>query len=102
MSKMLYAAIIQPLDEGQWSPSVSLHRTLEGAVDTLLEEMEVDREKGQDCVILEQFPEYDGTAESLAAIARECLMYEGHAGMDRNVFMVVEAWPGPDMATHAE
>ena len=101
MSKMLYAAIIQPLDEGQWSPSVSLHRTLEGAVDTLLAEMEVDREKGQDCVILEQFPEYDGTAESLAEIARDCLMCEGYAGMDRNVFMVVEAWPGPDMDNHA-
>ena len=100
MSNVLYAAIIQPLDEGQWNPSVSLHRTREDAVDTLLEEMEIDREKGQDCVILEQFPDYDGTAESRAAIARECLMYVGHAGMDRNVFMVVEAWPGPDMGNH--
>ena len=101
MSDMLYAAIIQPLDEGQWSPSVSLHRTLEGAVDTLLKEMEVDREKGQDYVILDQYPDYDGTAESLAEIARDCLMCEGYAGMDNNVFMVVEAWPGPDMGTHA-
>ena len=99
MSSMLYAAIIQPLGEGQWNPSVSLHRTLEGAVDTLLAEMEVDREKGQDYVILDQYPDYDGTAESLAEIARDCLMGEGYAGMDRNVFMVVEAWPGPDMDT---
>ena len=102
MSDMLYAAIIQPLDEGQWSPSVSFHRTREDAVDTLLEEMEVDRGKGQDYVILDQYPDYDGTAESLAEIARDCLMCEGYAGMDRNVFMVVEAWPGPDMGTHAE